>query len=192
MANFFSDSELTLLNIGLKIKALREEQNLKIKDLAEMTGLSSALISQVEHGHTQPSLETLWKIARSLNVPIGFLFEQTGKEGFAIVKRHERKQLYMPSSNLRYQLLSPDLNRKIEMILIVLEPGQVQEKMTISHEGEECGYVISGQLGIIYGDSEYVLSEGDSVYYDSRIPHRFFNPGEVQSISVWAMTPPSF
>lgn len=193
MSHAADAKELNLKEIGDTIKSIRQKKGLKLRELSERTGLSNGFLSQIEHGQAQTSVGNLWKISQALEVPLGTFFAELDKDPINIVRKDERKHLSLPKSNRSYRLLSPDLNRKIEMILIILEPGITSEQReTVVHEGEECGYVISGQLGIIHGDKEYYLQEGDSAYLDCTLPHRFFNPGPDQSVSVWAMTPPSF
>lgn len=91
-----------------------------------------------------------------------------------------------------YELLSPDLNRKIEFLYITIKPGDYSSKDLVTHEGEECGIVIKGRLMVKMKDKEYILEEGDSIYFDSTIPHKYINIGDEECISIWAMTPPSF
>ena len=77
------------------------------------------------------------------------------------------------------------------MLLIELEPKQ-EDRQVITHTGEECGFVLRGKMVVVLGDEEYELAEGDSIYFDSSIPHRFINRGEEKCVSIWAMTPPTF
>ncbi|ACB86129.1 helix-turn-helix domain-containing protein [Natranaerobius thermophilus] len=192
MSKNYSDTEINLSEIGETIKKLRQTKDLKLKDVSEETGISTGLLSQIERGQVQASLGSLWKISKALEVPLGSFFEELNREKVSVVRKEDRKQLDIPRSNVIYQLLSPDMNRKIEMLLVTLKSGEVEEHEKVTHEGEECGLVIKGKLGITVGDETITLEEGDSAYFDSTIPHRFFNPGDEESISVWAMTPPSF
>jgi len=186
------DREINLKEIGDTIKNIRREKGMKLKEVAEKTGLSNGFLSQVENGQAQISLVNLWKISGVLGVPLAVFFAELDKQTLDIVRKDERKALKLPKSNVSYSLLSPDMSRKIEMLLITLEPGEIDDHETIAHEGEECGFVIEGGLGIIQDGTKVILDEGDSVYLDSAIPHRFFNPGSGKSVSVWAITPPSF
>ncbi len=186
------DREINLKEIGDTIKNIRRERGMKLKEVAAKTGLSNGFLSQVENGQAQISLMNLWKISGVLGVPLAVFFADLDKQTMDIVRKDERKHLKLPKSNVSYSLLSPDMSRKIEMLLIVLEPGEIDDHETISHEGEECGFVVEGELGIIQDGTKVILDEGDSVYLDSSIPHRFFNPGSGRSVSVWAITPPSF
>ncbi len=98
----------------------------------------------------------------------------------------------MKKSDRIYELLCPNLKNQIEMLWIEIDPNETSTEDLISHEGEECGVVIKGSLRVLSGDKVYDLNEGDSIYLDSTIPHRYVNMGNEVSLSVWAMVPPSF
>ncbi|MBU5436637.1 cupin domain-containing protein [Tissierella sp. MSJ-40] len=181
------------INVGAKIKSLRQKKGMKIAELAENAELSSSLISQIERNMVTPSIVSLWKIAQSLNVSVGYFFDEENKNSFnPIVTRDNRKKILASNSNATYELLSPDLNRKIEFLYITIKKGEYSTKELITHEGEECGIVIKGKLMIKMEDEEYILEEGDSIYFNSTTPHRYINVGDETCISIWAMTPPSF
>ncbi len=180
------------IEIGSKIRELRKAKNINIKELSEKTGVSTGLISQIERNMVIPSVASLWKIAKSLDVSIGYFFEEEGEKENPIVKRNQRKRIKTENTNATYELLAPDLDRKIEFLYITIEPGESTNSDLIKHEGEECGIVIKGRLMVKTADGEYVLDEGDSIYLNSTIPHRYVNIGDSDCISIWAMTPPSF
>lgn len=181
------------IKIGEEIKRLRKEKGLKISDLATKSNLSAGMISQVERDMVSPSISTLWKITQALNVSIGYFFDEEPKTDTSlIVRRNERKKISASNNNAMYELLSPDLNRKIEFLYITIKPGDSSSLELLTHEGEEGGIVIKGTLKILMEDKEYILNEGDSIYFDSTIPHRYVNIGEEICESIWAMTPPSF
>lgn len=181
------------IDVGSKIKKLRKEKNISIAELSKRSGVSSGLISQVERNTVNPSVATLWKISESLNASIGYFFNEEPAPVFnPIVKKDKRKRIVTSDSNATYELLTPDLNRKIEFLYIAINPGDSSRAGLIKHDGEECGIVIKGKLMVKTEDEEYILEEGDSIYLDSTVPHRYINLGEDECISVWAMTPPSF
>lgn len=179
------------MQLGEKIRELRQSKSINLEQLSEMTKLSTGLISQIERDLVGPSVASLWKIAKALEVPIGYFFDEEPK-AYPIVKKNMRKKILLPNSNTTYELLSPDLKRKMEVILVRIEPGECNTDDLVRHEGEECGYVISGKLKIKCGSDEYILEEGDSIYFESSIPHRYVNIGDQTSVSIWSMTPPSF
>ncbi len=179
------------MEIGEKIRSLRQKQKMSIEQLSAASGLSKGLISQIERDITGPSVASLWKIAQALNVTMNYFFDEY-EDLNHIVRKNERKKIIMRKSSRIYELLSPNLKKQIEMLLIEIKPNENNTNELISHEGEECGIVIKGTLRIISGDKIYDLNEGDSIYLDSTIPHKYINMGEELSVSIWAMVPPSF
>lgn len=179
------------MELGYKIRKLRQAKGMSIEKLSELTGLSTGLISQIERDITGPSVASLWEIAKSLEVPINYFFDEYEKKD-PIVRKDSRKKLNIPNSNITYELLCPDLTKKMESLMVEIQPGQCSNDELIGHEGEECGYIIQGTLKVKWGNKEYILNEGDSIYFDSTVPHRFVNLGEDVSISIWTMTPASF
>lgn len=173
-----------------KLRELRKKKGLTIEELARSSQVSASLISQIERGRVDPTLGTFWKLCQSLGVSIQNFFE--AKESQVVVTPPERKIIQLPNSNVKYQLLSPNLQGDIEFLLVEIEPGDKIDTELITHEGEECGFLISGELHVHLGDTTYLLKEGDSICFKSTIPHRFENRGPVLSRSIWAMTPPSF
>ena len=181
------------INIGEKIKELRKNKGMIISDLAEQSELSSGIISQIERDMVSPSIVTLWKIAQSLGVSVGYFFDEEPKNSISpVITKNNRKTISASSNNAIYELLSQDLNRKIEFLYITIKAGDYSTKDFVTHEGEECGIVIKGRLMVKTNNEEYILEEGDSIYFDSMTPHRYINIGEEVCESVWAMTPPSF
>jgi len=178
--------------LGDRIRFYRKSKKMSGQELARRAGVSRSLISQVEKDSANPSIETLRRIAIALEIPIALLFEETSPPNGNLVHKNSRKILKVPESNLVYELLTPDLNRKIELIWIEIEPGKQIEPVAFAHEGEECSIVIEGQYNLWIGDKEYVMNEGDSISFDSSIPHKLANLGSQKAVLVTAITPPSF
>ncbi|HEY5562880.1 MAG TPA: helix-turn-helix domain-containing protein [Clostridiaceae bacterium] len=179
------------MELGKKIRKLRLSQKTSIEQLSEKTGLSKGSISQIERNITGLTVTSLWKIAKALNVTMNYFFDEF-EEYSPIVRKNERKKIQINNSNRSYELLCPNLKKAIEMLSIEIGPGECSTADLISHEGEECGVVIKGTLNILWGEKQYALNEGDSIYLDSTIPHRYINNGNEISLSIWAMVPPSF
>ena len=179
------------MSIGSRIRAIRTLRNLSSADLAGAAGVSRGLISQIELDRANPSIDTLRKIAAALDSPIAALFDETALNGI-VVRKEERKTLRIPASGLTYQLLTPDLNRQIEFILIELEPGQGGTRVPYGHPGEEAALVLEGQLHVWIGEEEHVLEAGDSISFNSGVPHRIENRARRPCMLVSAITPPSF
>ncbi len=182
-----------LKSIGEKIRQYRKEKRLTVEALASQCQLSAGLISQVERGLATPSLDSLWRITRALDIPLIALFDAEDEERVTVLRADQQKRLVLPESNVTYRMLSPGKrDDKIEFLSIILEPGTWTDGTLLVHQGEECGVVVQGEITVMIGDREYLLREGDSIYFDSTLPHRFFNRGKKVAVGIWAMTPPSF
>lgn len=193
--------EQEALELGQKIRALRLQHGLTLHKLAQATGVSQSLISQVERGLASPSITTLRRIAGALDVPIAALFlggneasnGETDRLGRRlVVRRHERKGLHVPRSKVDYELLTPDLNRRIEFIWIEYEPGSVTHLDPMSHPGEENAVCLEGSVVVTIDGQEFVLSEGDSISFDSGRLHQVENRSDGRAVLVSAITPPAF
>jgi len=178
--------------LGSQLQRLRLERHLTLEKLAESSGVSVSLLSQLERGIGNPSFITLSKIAYALGIPIGHFFQGSESPLNMVVRKKDRKKLVLPDRNLVYELLTPDLNRKIEFVWVEFASGISTEQRPFLHEGEECGLVLQGTLEVHLGDKVYLLEAGDSISYPCNIPHWYCNPGKEEVISVWAVTPPSF
>ncbi len=109
-----------------------------------------------------------------------------------IVRKDDRKIIKIGNSNRTYEMLVPDLNRKIEFLQITIKGKESKTFDFVNHKGEECGVVIKGSIKVVMSDKSYTLNEGDSISFNSNTPHRLENVNDEESISIWAMTPPSF
>lgn len=176
--------------VGNKIRELRKTMGLTVEELADKAGISQSMISQVERGLAKPSIDTLWKLSIYLDVPLFAFFEDIHREPILITRAENQKMITMSHSNVRYQLLAPSVGRKIEFFKLIVEPYQKKDQPLLAHKGEECGLVIQGEFEVIIENKSYHLRTGDSIYFDSTLPHCFYNPGEEVAIGVWAMTPP--
>ncbi|MDQ0190344.1 helix-turn-helix transcriptional regulator [Alicyclobacillus cycloheptanicus] len=176
-----------------KLREIRQLKGLTIKELAEACGVSASLISQVERGKVIPTLTVFWKICNYLDTPMHDFFQKQDSDETLVVRKNQRKIIQFPDSHVRYQLLSPNLQGQIEFLLVEIEPGTAHDpEDMVTHSGEECGFVLEGELIVRLSTREIHLFEGDSISFPSSTPHRFANPGKVTSRSIWAMTPPSF
>ncbi len=186
------------INIGGKLKQLRKEKKLSILELSRRSEVSTGLISQIERGLVVPSVVSMWKLSEALQVNIGYFFEEEKKtEEDVVIRRGEHRINILNKGNSFYELFVPEHDHKIDFMKITIKGGQSREsqhreKGLVTHEGEECGYVLSGTLTVALGDKEYTLYEGDSIYYPSTIPHKYLNYEDEDCVSIWAMTPVFF
>lgn len=201
-----NNKNASTLSLGERIRRKRKEQGFVLAKLASACKISPSFLSQIERDQASPSISTLHDIANALGVPLAYFFatpdqqaEKEGKEiterngvGVKVVRADQRKILIYPGSGIKNELLSPDLNRSIQMMWTVLPPGTETGPEPLVHEGEECGLVLQGRVKIWAGDDEFILGPGDAIYQNSSIPHHSKNIGDDDVIVVVAITPPSF
>src|SRR5690606_40725076 len=144
---------------ALRIRQVRLHKKLSLRKLAELAEVSPGLISQVERGLTQPSLDTLRQIARALDTPLFSLLEDD-VEQVAVVRKNERMSI-QSASGVQYQRVSPGFG-SIEMLAGFLPPGGSSVGQRWSHPAEECVLVTEGQLLVDVGDDQHCLQTGDS------------------------------
>lgn len=151
--------------VGQRVRQLREEKGLSVRGLAEQSGFSPSFISQVEHGQVSPSISSMEKIAAILGQTLGGFFAGVGAaEGGLIVRASERQA--MPSSWSRggVEMLSPmRQGRRLEPLLISLEPGGRSGKHPVAHPTEEFAYVLEGRVTLTLGPDPHALAVGDAV-----------------------------
>ena len=165
--------------VGEKIKTLRENQEISLAELAERSGLSEEQITRIESNVYLPSLAPLIKIARALGVRLGTFLDDSEELGAVVCRKEEGEDTISFSNNasdlrthMHYHSLSRSkADRHMEPFIVDIEPTQETQFALSSHEGEEFIYVMSGQVEICHGKSTYVIQEGDSIYYDSIVPH---------------------
>lgn len=176
--------------LGRVIAAGRAQQGLTVAELARLAGISTGLVSQLERGLGNPSIETVANLARALEVPIGSFFAGAAVEG-NVVRRGERKRLLLGDGSLAYEMLVPDLSGRLSMLSIQLPPHFSNEHAPFQHVGEEVVVVLTGTVDIYVGSSHVQLLEGDSIRIDAAVPH-WYSTGVEPVRVISAMTPPSF
>ncbi len=177
---------------GSIIRRVRKSRDMTLVDLSEKIGLSLSFISQVERGITNPSLNSLRKIAIALDIPLSSFFQEGSSNNGPVVRKHERGILINNNSRLTYQLLSRDPNRNIELLLTRLEVGCTSAESPMIHKGEEAALVLQGECEVELGHDKYDVKDGDSIYINENTPHKFTNTGNVPLVIVSAISPPGF
>ncbi|HEY2690756.1 MAG TPA: XRE family transcriptional regulator [Streptosporangiaceae bacterium] len=177
---------------GTTLRALREQRALTIASLARQVGISAAAISQIESGTVQPSVTTLRKLAAALGVPVFRFFLPADAAAASLVRRGERKTLGLARTGARYELLTPSLQGRLEVMEITMDPGQASAPERISHPGEECLVIIKGHGVLELGDDIIDMRTGDAATFQASLPHRLRNAGQRPLSALSAITPPAF
>ncbi|MBT8765591.1 cupin domain-containing protein [Metapseudomonas boanensis] len=180
--------------LGTRIRALRKRRGMTLSELAEQSNLTAGYISQLERNLAYPSIPALFNIARSLGVTIQWFFASEANTTEAdkgyVVRRNSRMSLHYEDGIID-ELLSPQPSRQLEILHSRFPPGAYSEE-SYSHEGEEAGYILSGEFELWVGDKHFLLQEGDSFSFSSQEPHRYGNPGDRDTLVLWVITPPTF
>ncbi len=178
--------EVKELQIGLKVRRLRQERRMTLQDLAAATGLSKPLLSQIENEQVIPPLGTLLRISKAFKVALQFFFQEEGHNEKCILTRAgESRRMYRrpaqdepPQPYAYHSLAFGKKHRNMEPFLIEFEPRQCHEGLQVCHEGEEFLFLLEGSLDLHYGEQVMTMAPGDSVYYDSSEPHGYVATGD--------------
>ena len=168
--------------IGPRVRALREAMRLSLRDLAERSGVSAPMLSQVERGETSPTLSVAARIAGGLDLSLSQLLRLDEGGTVMVVRAGERAAGGARSRGHSYEVLTPPLpGQRAEVSLHVLKPGArtAGEDDPPMHEpgARETAVVLEGTLRLHCDGASHDLDEGDAVTFDSDLPHRFENPG---------------
>jgi len=201
--------------VGQRIREERLKRHLTLEQLAERSGLSKSFLSQNDRGLAQPSVSSLKKIAGQFGTSVVQLFSDNGlsqnnfvqsgppkqkkqngsvySEDIRVVRADLRKRLQLPASNISYDLLTPDLNRRLEVLYVRAAPGEhTGDEPMVNIPGEKFALVLGGELEITIGEEVFLLKKGDSIYHPAHIPHSWRSIGDDPVEIIWVMTPPSF
>lgn len=174
-----------VIKVGQKIKEMREKLGLSLKALSEKSGYSESILSQIENHLISPPLGALLTISKAFGISVGKLLGEKTEAPFVIVNEGAEHPISRVASkegvNYGYTYMSLGIGKKdrhFEPFLITLEPTPIKQSGLSVHKGEEFIYVLEGSMEVQLKDFKEVLKKGDSIYYDSNIPHRVSCVGE--------------
>jgi transcriptional regulator with XRE-family HTH domain/quercetin dioxygenase-like cupin family protein len=203
-------------SLGLRLKAIRLEAGMSLRELARQAKVSPSFVSQIENGKSQPSVATLYAFSQFLNVSVDELFESRATSAPAVLDQEEgwepggpknptsawpptaystrvsvvhpthRPHLTM-AEGVEWERLAATPEHGVNFMKISYAPGATSTAGgdKVSHEGYEYGYVLSGELEVTIGDEVFLLRAGESLGFDSGIPHVLRNVGEGQFEGLW-------
>lgn len=160
------------LSIGERIKRLRLEKGMSIENLARQSGISAANLEKIEGQDLSPPLGIIVSVAAILQVSVGEFFGDCGESPFCIVRSDNRTSISRFSPSYSYEGLGlQKKNRKMEPFLVTLHPTEAHKVEANQHIGEEFIFVLEGKVEVSLLGHHDVLNQGDSIYYDSNVPH---------------------
>jgi transcriptional regulator with XRE-family HTH domain len=173
--------------LGPRIRALREAMDLSLRDLAERSGVSAPMLSQVERGETSPTLQVAGKIAEGLELRLSQLLRLDEEGAVSVVRRDERRKGPAGKSGHSYEILTPPLpGQRAELSRHVLAAGAGTGGPgdPPMHEpgSRETALVESGTVVLICDGQQHELEAGDCVTFDADLPHHFENPGDDEAV----------
>lgn len=177
------------MEIGPKIKRLRQKLGLTQAELADRCELSKGFISLLERDLTSPSIATLTDILECLGSDLTAFFSERAQQK-VVFTEDDMSVKEGEGSSVKWLVPSAQKNR-MEPILVELMPGTQSDEQD-PHEGEEFGYVLKGQVVVVLGEKRIRARRGDSFCFEPTAPHYLANPGKTACQVLWVATPPSF
>jgi transcriptional regulator with XRE-family HTH domain len=161
------------MDIGSKVRAIRNRKKITIAQMCEETGLSKGFVSNLENNNTSPSISTLQTIATFLKVPLPYLLLEKD-EHMTVIRKDERKVTTSKDSHLKVEHLSS--RGGLSVRLVEIPPGA--STGANAHEGEECHLVLKGKILAEQGEDSYIVEEGDTFSWCASVPHHVKNVGD--------------
>lgn len=165
------------VNVGERVREVRENRGLSINDISQRTAIPVAILEEIEEGTVAPPLGTVIKLAKALEMKMGYFISGKEDRPFTIVRADDRKVISRYDSKkgkhygYEFESLAPHKkDRHMEPFLVTLEPVDTDEERS-THDGQEFIYVLEGNMEVRLGKEIHILEPGDSIYYDSTVPH---------------------
>lgn len=189
--------------LGAKLRGEREGQGIAVRELARRLGVSPSLISQIERGLVTPSVGTLWSMTTELGLTMDELFRTAEQEGPRAgrgadgrplrvadpLQRGDRRKSIRLAGGVAWERLTAEPDDALEFLYVKYEAGaeSCPEDSFLRHGGREYAYLLEGRLGVQIGFERYELGPGDSISFDSQIPHRLWAIGKKPAIAIWVI-----
>ena len=188
--------------LGTKIKLQRIKNRLSAKALAERINVSPSLISKIETGAMNPSVDVLRKIVAQLGLTMVDLMDsepaknasvpgRRARGQVSVVRANERKLLHMPLRGITFQMLTPNVQGPVEFLWVEMEPGEGRNESYAHLKGMECVLVLEGVLTLEVENELYTLNRGDCVTFDATQLHRYRNEGTEKAVWLGVAIPPT-
>lgn len=177
--------------VGPRLRHLRQRLGFSQRELARRSGVTNATISQIEQGNSSPSVASLQKIVRALDMTLAQFFSPAGASTSPFLRAEDLVE--MGSGGISLRLVGAGVpDRALQMLVETYPSGSDTGPGMLEHSGEECGVVVSGRIEVTVGDETRSLGPGDAYYFPSSVPHRFRNLGSEPCELISAATPASF
>ncbi|UCD98654.1 MAG: helix-turn-helix domain-containing protein [Chloroflexota bacterium] len=167
-----------VMDVGNRLRELRQERSLSMRSLARLSGLSTNALSMIERGKTSPSVSTLYKLSEALEIPITAFF-RTEPPRLTIVYRNQNERSRVQFQRGLWEGLGGEsFIGRVEPFMLTLEAGATSGPHGLVHSGHEFVICLKGQLEYEVEEQRFSLAPGDSLLFASRLRHRWRNPGK--------------
>lgn len=177
------------MELGAKIKDMRQQKNLTQEELADRCELTKGYISQLENDLTSPSIATLCDLLNALGSNLSDFFHEEAEEKIVF---SEEEYIEKRSDGMLWNWVIPNAQKnEMEPVLVELEAG-ASTPVDFPHEGEEFGFVLEGKIAIVRANKSHTAKKGESFYFTANKEHQIINKGKGKAKFLWISTPPNF
>lgn len=182
-----------MVKLGRILKRARLEKKMTLEDVASRCGYSKALISRIENNNVSPSIESLTKIAGVLEIPLYDIFASLPLEEPVVLRRADRTRFQVSEGDFSMEFLVPN-PQNVSMLPMLYSgtPGSHSRDRMSEHPGQEWAIILKGSAEVTIGDKRYLLKEGDSIYFNSGIPHKYSSAGKKPGVGLAVTIPPNY
>jgi len=178
--------------IGKRLREIRTRLGMSQRQLARISGVANATISQIEAGRLNPTVSMLKKVLDGFPISLSEFFADNAEQADRIFFRADELTEIADGGVSFLQVGANLANKTVQLIKECYQPGAGTGKHAIIHDGEECGIILRGRLQVTVGEQTAILRTGDAYYFKSNQPHNFRNPGNEPCELISACSPPSF
>jgi len=156
--------------LAKKIRQARLRRGLTLAHVSKQTKISVPMLSKIENAKVSSPISVYARIARAFDVPLGELFSEQGTDPISVVRKEERKEYTHTGGYTAQSIAFKKSNKRMEPFILIYPPKGARPPLN-QHDNEELLFVIEGRLKFRYGETEYVLTSGDCIYFDGNIKH---------------------
>lgn len=195
------------MDLGIRLKKMRKRQGLTLKQVSNISGLSTGLLSLIERGQANPSLSSMSRFSAALGSSLGELFnseenesrrtedvttENVTKDLCEIVRKGTHKMLIVPGSYIQYHILNSNVMKNIEMLLEITPPGKGALDDKYVNTADSLIYILEGSFKVEFDETVVFVNEGDSIFFPKGISYKYLNVSENDAKSIVVNIPPTF
>ena len=179
-------------NVGRKLKGLREELGLSLRQLSEKADVSPSTIHKIENNQISPTLGTMLKITKALGKDIQYFLDEEERADVIFCPRDHRQRIHPPTLNFTIELLAGGLaDQRFSALLLIVPPGGKRAKHLL-HQGEELQHCLRGTVEFTIHGKKYLLKPGDTIHFKSDLRHGWVNVGDEEAHLLMMCSPPLF